>query len=111
MSDLAEYDHGPTKRARDDVIEKLKEHYAQDNLDFEVFEKRLEIATNTNSRRELYSLLEDLPVVSAGRSPLPSSGQSYSLNYGKVKEEEVFFALLSGTEKKGVWKSDRKSVV
>ena len=104
MSNLSEYDPGPTKRAREEVIEKLKEHYALDNLDFDVFEKRLEIATNTKSRNELFALLEDLPQITGTKPLSRQDSQTYLVNTGKVREDDFFFALLSGTERKGIWK-------
>ncbi len=111
MSDIEEFDHGPTKKAREEVIEKLKEQYSLDNLDFEVFEKRLEIATNTSSRKELYSLISDLPTGGQTRSESRETQGTVVINRGPVKEEDTFFALLSGTERKGPWKPARQTKV
>ncbi len=108
MTDMEEYDHGPTKKAREEVIEKLKEQYSLDNLDFEVFERRLEIATNTASRRELYSLISDLPSEDVSEQAYRESGANVSINRGAVKENDTFIAILSGAERKGVWKPPRQ---
>ncbi len=102
MPDLEKYDHGPTKIERNNVIERLEHSFAQNLLDIDVYEKRMEIAVNTASKRELLSLIEDLP------APTETNKQSSSfdmilLNLGEIKDYDVTLALLSGTTRKGLW--------
>ena len=102
MPDLEKYDHGPTKIERNNVIERLEHSFAQNLLDIDVYEKRMEIAVNTASKRELLSLIEDLPV------PTETNKQSSSfdrilLNLGEIKDYDVTLALLSGATRKGLW--------
>ena len=102
MPDLEKYDHGPTKIERNNVIERLEHSFAQNLLDIDVYEKRMEIAVNTASKRELLSLIEDLP------APTETNKQSSSfdmilLNLGEIKDYDVTLALLSGATRKGLW--------
>ena len=102
MPDLEKYDHGPTKIERNNVIERLEHSFAQNLLDIDVYEKRMKIAVNTASKRELLSLIEDLPV------PTETNKQSSSfdrilLNLGEIKDYDVTLALLSGATRKGLW--------
>ena len=102
MPDLEKYDHGPTKIERNNVIERLEHSFAQNLLDIDIYEKRMEIAVNTASKRELLSLIEDLP------APTETNKQSSSfdmilLNLGEIKDYDVTLALLSGATRKGLW--------
>ena len=105
MSDLQNFDPGPAKKLRTEVIERLKENYALDYLEEDVFEKRISIATNTNSKGELLSLVEDLPDVPKDHSSMIPG--KYSINSGKVESAGTFFTLMGSTKRKGLWKPAR----
>ena len=111
MSDIQEYDHGPTKKMRVDVIEKLKVNYAHDNLDEDIFEMRLDKATNTQSSTELISLISDLPDITTGKRGIEDESGSVTINRGQVKESETIIAVMSGSERKGVWNPPKKSQI
>ncbi len=102
MPDLEKYDHGPTKIERNNVIERLEHSFAQNLLDIDVYEKRMEIAVNTASKRELLSLIEDLPVPTETKKQ-SSSFDRILLNLGEIKDYDVTLALLSGATRKGLW--------
>ncbi len=111
MSDLQEYDHGPTKKLRTDVIEKLKINYAHDNLDEDIFEMRLAKATNSQSSAELVSLVSDLPDISSGKTEQRTESGGIELNTGKVKQNETVIAVMSGSDRKGKWYPSKKTKV
>ncbi len=102
MAEPEIYDHGPTKMERNKVIEQLEHSYAQDLLDVDIYEQRLQVAVNTNSKRELQSLIEDLPDhVENHKEDTSVSG--ISLNHDIVKDHDVAFVLMSGLSRKGLW--------
>ena len=55
----------PTLSARDAVIARLREHYAQDHLDTPEFERRVEQAERATSPTELDRVLHGLPALPA----------------------------------------------
>jgi hypothetical protein len=102
MAELEKYDHGPTKIERNRVIERLEHSFAQDLLDVDIYEKRLQIAINTGSKRELHALIEDLPEHVENQEQ-DTSVSGTSLNHGIVKDHDVAFVLMSGLSRKGLW--------
>jgi hypothetical protein len=104
MSDLQKFDPGPTKKLRTEVIERLKDNYAHDYLEEDVFEKRISVAMNTDSKGELLSLVEDLPKDHSSMVP-----GRYSINSGKVDSASTIFTIMGSIKRRGVWKPSRYS--
>lgn len=103
-------------QSRKATIDLLCEHFAEDRLSMDEFERRLDTAHQADTSEELEALLEDLPRPStspARRSgDLPASGGSYSLaDPSRVKERELVIAVLGGTGRKGRWSPARNNFV
>ena len=66
----------PTQGARQGTIDALCEHFANDVLELDEFERRIDQANRVESAEELRSLLSDLPtagaVVPYDTAPLPT---------------------------------------
>lgn len=111
---------------RDQVVEALVEHYAQDRLPMEEFERRVDRAHQSRTREELRTLLADLPALQggpaalvpgggpeAGGSGLPATrgeteasqlpGTVVRINRGRVPERQTEVAVWSGRVRKGAW--------
>ncbi len=107
MTDIINPDDRPIKVQRDEAVKRLEYNFAHGNLEVEEFETRLELALNTTLPQDLARITSDLSLV-----PLNSGSSSdINLNQGKVREEELFLGVLSGVERKGVWRPARKNRV
>lgn len=109
---------------RDRIVEALCEHYAQDRLEIEEFERRVERAHRARTRDELQALLADLPSLEGPASPLRPGAQLVSGGGGdrggnptesdpgaspdtllpfRVPERQTELAIWSGRVRKGAW--------
>jgi len=106
--ELKNYDGKPTNLLRREVIEKLKAHFAKDNIDVDEYEHRLMVATNTESTLELTSLLSDLPGIEDEPDKETEVGEwDYEINTGMVRKSQAMVNIFSGTTRKGVWNPPR----
>jgi hypothetical protein len=99
----------PVSQKRQATIDALMEHFANDALDIDEFERRVGIAHDAGTREELDALLRDLP---GGELPVPmesnpsSSPTTWRSSAGTLahrKEQEVVVALLGGSSRRGRW--------
>jgi len=105
MNEAGGKDLGDT---RQQAIDALCEHFANDALSVEEFEKRVEQAHKAESTDDLRRLLQDLPT---GDLPIrreevtpaqhPRAGAMVPAS--RVKERGVMVAALGGVERKGRW--------
>ena len=100
---------GPT---RQNTIDALCEHFANDALSVEEFERRVDAAHRAESSGELERLLEDMPRTSLAvqKTDDLATSQSAALERpmasvpaSRVKERGVMVAALGGVERKGRW--------
>lgn len=92
--------------AREQVVQNLADHFAQDRLTLPEYERRVELAYRAESAEALRDLTRDLapmpPVRVAQQSGvkvLPESAVSPSLR----TRARNFFALMSGVVRRGAW--------
>jgi len=106
-------------QARQATIDALCDHFANDAMGMEDFEKRVEIAHKASTADELKALLSDLPGgnlpaprgADASSTELTRAGRSFTVaTPGQVKEREFVVAVLGGTSRKGRWTPARKNV-
>jgi len=115
MSSETEGGRAPLGATRQATIDALMEHFANDALEVEEFERRLDVANAATTAAELEKLLADMP----GRSNLPAapSGTSDSLDRpsysiasaAQVGEKEFVVAVLGGGSRRGRWTPARKN--
>lgn len=105
MKDLQPYENLPPNTLREKVIEILKESYAFNYLDENDFESRVSIVTNSADRNEILETIRDLPEIKQKGTTYVEKG--YVLNRGKVKLASTVLSIMSGVERKGVWKPPR----
>lgn len=92
--------------AREQVIQDLAEHFAQDRLSLSEYERRVELAWRASSNDSLRDLLHDLtplaPVpVAAPATPAPRPASGVPAAAGS--RLKTFFALMSGVVRRGTW--------
>jgi len=96
------------EQTREVTIDALMEHFANDVLDIDEFERRVGIAHDAGSSDALRELLHDLP--GGGHLPVPASQASStspepwtSSPVGRPKEQEFVVALMGGSSRRGRW--------
>lgn len=106
----------PLTHKRDVTIDALMEHFANDVMDIDEFERRVEIAHGATTSEQLKELLTDLP----GSSTLPARTTSQTpavrhdfsvTSAAQVPEREFALAIMGGTSRKGHWRPARSNVV
>lgn len=93
---------------RQKAIDALCEHFANDALSVEEFERRVDRAHKAESTDDLRKLLEDLPsgdlpVRQEDAAPVPLDRAQASVPASRVKERGYMVAMLGGVERKGRW--------
>ena len=107
MTDIINPDHRPIKLQREEAIKKLEHNFAHGYLEVEEFESRLDLALNTTLPQDLARITADLSLIPA----VSENSTDISINRGNVRSEELFVGILSGVERKGIWKPARKNKV
>ncbi|MDZ7781166.1 MAG: DUF1707 domain-containing protein [Gemmatimonadota bacterium] len=108
----------PLERSRQKAVDELCEHFANDRLTVEEFERRVDSAHQARTSAELRGLLDDLPqsrntAVTHGRESSSSDSETrYTLaEPDRVKDRGIVIAVLGGTGRKGRWSPARSNFV
>lgn len=93
--------------ARQVTIDALCEHFANDAMEVEEFERRVEAAHRAATNEDLKALLRDLPGgdLPATRAPMPQQAEARHgvTAAAHVKERGFVVACLGGATRKGRW--------
>ena len=105
---MAESGGGELGGSRQQVIDALCDHFANDALSVEEFERRVDQAHKAESTEELRRLLQDLPtgdlpIRREEMSPAAPRRAEATIPASRVKERNVMVAALGGVERKGRW--------
>ncbi len=108
MGELQEYDRMSIIEMREKIVGQLKLNFAHDNLDDTELENLLEQAHSATSKLQLIAVVQNLPHLEENPTErLPES--SIKLNHGRIQEQDNMVAILSGNERKGVWRPARRT--
>lgn len=105
------------KERREQTIQTLIGHFAEDHLTVEEFERRLDVAHRARQSSELDALIADLPVPAAEPAPeeprkaAPPAPRRPHTPLEHVRENQVLVAIMGGVEKKGQWAPAQKTLV
>ena len=104
------------EQGREKTIDALTDHFADDRLSVEEFERRVDVAHRARSHDELQSLLDDLPApprsLARQGSSAPSERASYTVaDEDGLKEHGLVVAVMGGTGRKGRWTPARRNLV
>jgi Domain of unknown function (DUF1707)/Cell wall-active antibiotics response 4TMS YvqF len=91
--------------SRERAIAALSEHFAQDALDVEEFERRVTLAHQAESPTELAALVADLPVLADVPTPAPRAALVPAAD---VRPAQTVFGLMSSTERRVPWLVPRR---
>ena len=115
MSQADDAGRAPLSHTRDVTIDALMEHFANDVMDVDEFERRVDIAHNATDPESLKELLRDLPgggnlPAVAGTGDLPAPVPNYTVtSAANVKETGWVVSALGGTKRTGRWTPARKN--
>lgn len=107
-------DSQPLGPSRQVTIEALCEHFANDVIPVEEFERRVDAAHKAASVGELKELLRDLPGAnlpvagSGATAPAPRSRPRVTAA-AHQKEREIVIAVMGGASRKGRWTPARRN--
>jgi hypothetical protein len=114
MAQDEERSGAPLNHTRQVTIDALCEHFANDVMSVEEFERRVDSAHKATTSEQLKELLSDLPgrgdlpAVMEGRAPAPVEEFSVT-SAANVKEKGFVVAVLGGSARKGRWRPARKN--
>lgn len=99
---------GDVSTTRQQTIDALMEHFANDVLTVEEFESRVSSAHAAGSTEELRKLLVDLPsgdlpIRREERQPMAPEPARAAVPPGRVKDRSFVMAALGGVERRGRW--------
>jgi hypothetical protein len=95
-----------TTATRERVIAELSDRFAEGALEVEEFEHRVALAHRSESVVEIEALVADLPAAARPRTPTPATGREL-VPEAQVRRRATLFAVMGGTERKGVWRVPR----
>ena len=100
---------------REAAVERLMEHFANDDLEVEEFERRLDVANRCDTAAELDRLLADLP---EARTPAVRQADASvdirpteMVRGDRVRDRSLIMSVMGGTDRKGRWIPARRSNV
>lgn len=103
---------------REQTIEALCAHFANDVLTMEQLESRLDQAQRARTLAELESLLTDLPVPVKSGAPAGATSPGSTVPAPRrpavpvqQKDHQTLVAIMGGVERRGVWTPARNSLV
>lgn len=105
----------PLSHTRQVTIDALCEHFANDSMEVEEFERRVEAAHRAATVDQLKALLRDLPggnlpaAARSGPTPEPRGRAFRVTSAAHVKEREVIVAIMGGATRRGQWSPARKN--
>ncbi|HJZ85756.1 MAG TPA: DUF1707 domain-containing protein [Polyangia bacterium] len=92
---------------RERAIAVLSDHFAQDHLDVDEFERRVTGAHNAQTGAELVALMGDLPAPPTGALAKVAPAASV-VPAAQVQRKRTVLAILSGAQFEGQWLAPRK---
>lgn len=106
-----------SEQTRQITIDALMEHFANDVMDVEEFERRVDIAHRAETSEELKELLRDLPgggdlpavQGETGRSDLAHAREYSVTSASQVEERGFVVACLGGSSRRGRWTPARRN--
>ena len=110
-------DRPATEAARNNTIDLLSEHFAQDHLSLDDFERRVSVAHRAKTMNGLTELLRGLPTGNVPATLEDDPGTQLtqrveaSVPAGRVKEHDRAIAVLGETSRKGRWIPARSNQV
>jgi hypothetical protein len=115
MASESEGAHQALSQTRQVTVDALCEHFANDVMPVEEFERRVDAAHRAQTVDELKELLRDLPggnlPAAAGTQPVPAPQPlPRMVSPDRIRERELVVAVMGGAMRKGRWVPARTNV-
>lgn len=95
------------RHRRQETVDALCEHFANDVLDIDEFEHRVDLAHRAATLEELNGILADLPSAETRPAPVSSSaparGPQAPVAADRVREKDFAIGILGGSSRAGRW--------
>lgn len=98
------------KLKREQTIAALCDHFANDRLTIEEFERRLDVATRAVTLPELETLVADLTPASMTPGEAPVA-QPASAPARHLRTDQTLVAIMGGVERRGMWVPAQKTLI
>jgi hypothetical protein len=118
MSQEADGSRTPLNQIRDITIDALMEHFANDVMDVDEFERRIDVAHAATTSDELKELLGDLPgggelpavVSDGGIGTSPARRPQFTVSSAAERKDSAYVvAIMGGSNRRGRWTPARKN--
>ena len=95
----------PTQAVRDEVIDQLIMNYSHGELSYEAFERRLDIAMESQDNEEIAKQAEDLKL-NVDESYVESKKHNMAFNFEPSSEQGIdsVVSVFGGNKRSGAWK-------
>ncbi len=95
----------PTQAVRDEVIDQLIMNYSHGELSYEAFERRLDIAMESQDNEEIAKQAEDLKL-NVDESYVESKKHNMAFNFAPSSEQgtDSVVSVFGGNKRSGAWK-------
>ena len=91
------------------MIARLSEHFANDTLEVDEFERRVTLAHTKDSHEAIDALLADLPALGGEAKPLVTTGPTVvPSQVPEDQDRQSMFAVFGGVQRGGTWTVPRK---
>lgn len=99
----------PLEQTRERVIAELCRGFAEEHIDADQLQQRLDVAQRAATVEELRKLVSDLPVPAqpTGPAPMPRDAVRVALP-SQVSDQQTIVAVMSGAARKGAWTPSRQ---
>jgi hypothetical protein len=98
----------PLEQTRDRVIAELCRGFAEEHLDADQLQSRLDGAQRATTLDELTALVADLPAV-VPSAPVPAAGEGMQVAHpSQVAEQQFVVAVMGGAARRGAWTAPRQ---
>ena len=99
----------PLEQTRERVIADLCRGFAEEHLDAEQLQSRLDGAQRATTLDELRALVSDLPAVRTPEVPSPMGRDAVQLAHpSQVSDQQTVVAVMSGASRRGAWTPSRQ---
>jgi hypothetical protein len=101
-------------RTRERAVQVLCAHFAEDNINLEELERRLDLAYAASTTAQLDTLTSDLPALAHGpaaETPAPVRTAVTVDPATQVADSDFMIAVMGGVERKGAWVPARRMTV
>ncbi|REL26277.1 DUF1707 and DUF2154 domain-containing protein [Thalassotalea euphylliae] len=95
----------PTQTVRDEVIDKLIMNYSHGELSYEAFERRLDIAMESEDNHEILAQAADLDLA-VDQAYVASKKQDLTFNFDNdpAADRDTLVSIFGGSDRSGAWK-------